>query len=301
MDIIGLGALNFDLLLKTKKIAGSDEEEELIEKTGAPGGSAANTIYGLAKLGMKTGFIGLVGDDHEGTKILEDFKEVGTDTSRIAVRKNAHTGLALSLIDAKGERKLYVAPGANSTLTEREIDIDFIKTAKLLHTSSFVNDLQFELQRRLIKKVAGKIGISFSPGMLYVKRGLKDLLPIVRGSNILFLNKKEIETLTNLSYRRGAKMLISEGCDIVAVTLKSKGCFIATENNSYEEKAISTKIIDSTGAGDAFAAGFLYGYLKNLTLSKCGVLGNLVASYCIKELGARKGLPTRSIIEKAKI
>ncbi|MBI4181125.1 MAG: carbohydrate kinase family protein, partial [Chloroflexi bacterium] len=125
IEVVGLGALNMDHIYKVERILGDGETVELspryegaeLELLGKfPGGSAANTIYGLAKLGMKTGFVGVVGDDVEGKILLQDFEKVGVDTSQIKIKSGAKTGLAQCLSDKLNFRSIQVTPGANSLL-----------------------------------------------------------------------------------------------------------------------------------------------------------------------------------------
>jgi ribokinase len=291
VDVVGIGALNFDLLLKVDRILARESEVCIKEECYFPGGSAANTIYGLAKLGLKASFIGAVGNDWEGKKIIQDFESVDVDVSCIKILSARRTGLALGVVDEFGKRALYISPRANSFLNQHHANLDYIKIAKFLHLTSFANLEQLELQKQIVDKVAGKLKISFAPGALYTKLGLKYLLAIVKKSEIIFLNQEELKTLTHKNYIQGSEKLIGIGCKTVAVTLGEKGCYVASDKKRYHIKAVKTKIFDLTGAGDAFATGFLYGYLKNKSLEECGRLGNVVASLCISKFGAREGLP----------
>ena len=113
IEVVGLGALNIDHLYTVERIL-SDGEAVVNETKSSPGGSAANTIYGLAKLGVNTGFTGVVGDDAEGKILLNDLQKVGVDISQIRIKPGAKTGSVLCLSDSLGKRSLYVIPGANS-------------------------------------------------------------------------------------------------------------------------------------------------------------------------------------------
>lgn len=298
MDIIGLGALNFDLLLKVDNLLVKEYEVRVKREHYTPGGSAANTIYGLAKLGLSTGFIGAVGGDWEGETILKSFKYVGVDTKGVKIIPEKRTGLACGLVDKLGRRALYISPRANNYLKLEAINLNYLKPAKILHLTSFANLKQLALQKTLIKKIVGLTKITFAPGTLYAGLGLKRLLPIIRNSEIIFLNQSELKILTGKNYLEGAKKLINQGCKIVAVTLGKKGCYVSNSKESHNVKAIKTKVIDLTGAGDAFATGFLYSYLKGENLEDCGKFGNAVAALCISKLGAREGLPRKEELDE---
>ncbi len=125
VDVIGFGALNFDRLFKVDKLAEGDSEVNIIDQTGAPGGSAANTIYGLGKLGISCGFLGAIGKDYEGERLLEDFRQVGVDTSKIAVFEEERTGIVIGFVDKEGERALYISPGANMGITDEMMDLEY--------------------------------------------------------------------------------------------------------------------------------------------------------------------------------
>ncbi len=302
IDVIGLGALNMDYLYRVERIL-EDGEAVVKESILSPGGSAANTIYGVAKLGVKTGFAGVIGDDAEGKMMVQDFKRVGVDTSQIRVKPGAKTGSTLCLSDRHNFRSIYVTPGANSLLMMDDLDSDYINQARLLHISSFADDRQFEVLPRLIDKLEPSVKISFSPGTLYAARGLKALTPILARTYVLFINQNEIRQLTGQDVTLGAKSCLKQGFHIVVVTLgqgTSWKTIMATSyirdlENEYivepgNQGTIST--LDTIGAGDAFATGFLYGLLHEKGLRECGQLGQIVAQFSITKVGARQGLPT---------
>jgi ribokinase len=288
-DVVGLGALNYDVLYAVERIARGGEEVGIIDIKKAPGGSAANTIVALARLGAAVGFVGMVGSDTEGALILEEFSREGVET-RIT-RADGYTGAAIGFVDASGERALYIYPGVNGELRGADIDRDFISGARYLHTSSFVNEEQLAMQCELAQELHAEL--SFSPGMLCFKYSLEELRELIARSAVLFLSLTELAALLpDEGYVRGAARLLSTGAQIVCVTLGAKGSYIAdTTGAAYELAAYPTKAVDTTGAGDAFAAGFLYGLLHEKSLPECGKIGNFVASCCIREYGCRKGLP----------
>ena len=294
-EVIGLGALNYDVLYVVERIARGGEEVGIIDVKKAPGGSAANTIVSLARLGIEVGFVGMVGTDEEGELILEEFRKEGVET-RIR-REEGYTGAAIGFIDATGERALYIYPGVNELLCSEDIDSEFVDTARFLHTSSFVNKEQLEMQRELAKRVNSKL--SFSPGMLCFKYELEDLSELIERSAVVFLSLKELKSLIEgVDYDKGADVLLNKGAQIVCVTLGERGCYLASRTGaSHLIDAFPTTVVDTTGAGDAFAAGFLYGLLHERSIQECGKIGNLVASFCIREYGCRKGLPYKNALQ----
>lgn len=292
MQIIGFGALNYDRLYKVDDLNAGDDEIFIKGEHEAPGGSGANTIYALGLLGLSTGFVGAVGGDVEGERVLENFREAGVDLSGITIKSGSRTSLILGFVDKIGERALYVSPRANSELTWEDIDIDYVKRAKILLLSSFVNDAQLDLQCKLLDTLPESIQVVFTPGALYAKKGMNSLKPILSRTSILFINTEEIRILLGKDYWAGSKQLVDLGVDVVAVTLGANGCYLRTAGDEIEVAAIPTKAMDTTGAGDAFAAGFLWAYINKMDLPACGLAGNIVASKCIREMGARSGIPS---------
>ena len=300
--VIGFGALNMDYLYGVKQTV-LDGEVSIDHIKAAPGGSAANTIYGLAKLGVRTGFVGAIGDDEQGETCLKELQDIGVDTTYIRIKKGKKTGLALCISDESGRRAIYVLPGANSLLNSRDIDVNYLSQAEIIHFSSFVDEQQFNIQAELLEKLSGSVKISFAPGMLYAAKGILALSPLLRKSDILFINKDELEKLTGEDFMSGAKKCLKQGCQIIVVTL-GKGLtlepgkvitgYICAKDHEYK---VETAVDfggqpDSTGAGDAFAAGFLFGLIKQRKLDECGRLGDTMAHFAMREIGARAGLPT---------
>jgi ribokinase len=303
IDIVGFGAMNIDHMYRVDELV-VDGEQLVGGIESLPGGSAANTVYGLAKLGLKAGFVGAVGTDDAGNELIKDLRAVSVDTSQIRIKKGERTGTTICLSDKLGGRGIYVSPGANSLLGPEDIDLSYLNRTRILHLSSFADDGQFKLQGDVTEKLPISVTVSLSPGMLYVARGLKALTPLLKRAHIAFLNRDEIERLTDKGFEEGAKELVKSRCRIVVVTLgkgvaKGKGMMVTAHiydgKKEYEVKSekISSKLpLETTGAGDAFAAGFLFGFLKGKSLEECGLLGDIMSSFAIKEVGARKGLPS---------
>jgi len=301
IEVIGLGALNIDHIYKVERIL-DDGEAVANEAKSSPGGSAANTIYGLAKLGISTGFSGVIGDDAEGKILLQDFQAVGVESGQIRVKHRAKTGSVLCLSDRLGRRSLYVLPGANNLLTIDDLDLTYINQARMLHLSSFADDRQFKVLLELIDGLDLSVKLSFAPGALYAIKRLKALAPLLSRTYLLFINQNEIRQLTGEDVIVGAESCLRQGCQNVAVTL-GKGsrlrkattvCYIRDADNEYlipPSRDIGAEV-DTTGAGDAFAAGFLYGLVKDKGLRECGLLGDIAARLSIAELGTRQGFPT---------
>ncbi|NIP66856.1 hypothetical protein GWN63_04610 [Candidatus Bathyarchaeota archaeon] len=296
LDVICFGALNVDRLYRVNRIAREDEESFITGFKERLGGSAANTAVGLARLGVKVGFVGKVAGDREGRLLLEGFREENVDTTGIVVSEKGRSGVVMGYVDKRGDRALYVDPGVNDTLEFEEIGLEYIQNTSILHLTSFVGDRSFQTQREVIKRLSD-VKISLDPGEIYARRGLTALKSIVERSFVMFPNENEVKLLTGQNYERGSELLIQEGSNIVAVTLGRRGCYITNGRETHLVEPYEVEVLDTTGAGDAFCAGFIYGLVKNRDLYECGRLGNFVASRCLQKVGARKGLPRISNME----
>jgi len=296
LDVIGFGALNVDQLYKVNMIAREEEESFVTDFKESPGGSAANTIVGLARLGLKTGYIGKVAEDREGELLLKDFRKENVDTSGIIISRKGRSGVVMGYIDRKGERALYVDPGVNDWLEFKEINVDYANRAEFLHLTSFVGKKPFEAQKKLLNEISD-VKVSFDPGALYARKSLTSLKPIIKRSFVMLPNENEIRLLTGKDYERASKILIKQGVSVVAVKLGERGCYVTNGKERHLVEPYEKKLVDTTGAGDAFCAGFLYGLIKGRDLYECGRLGNFVAARCISKMGARTGLPRLSDLQ----
>ncbi|MEM2120123.1 MAG: carbohydrate kinase family protein [Archaeoglobaceae archaeon] len=289
-SVIGFGALNLDKIYRVDKIPKADEESFVKDLQLFPGGSAANTIVGLSRLGVKSAYIGKVGDDAEGEILLEDLKREGVETKAV-IKAKGRSGTAIIFVDDMGNRAILVDPGVNDTIRYEEIDLEFATKFSLLHLTSFICKNGFDSFNSQKKIVENFELVSFDPGLPYAERGKDEMMKILKKTTIFLPNKIEIERMFGTDYKTAAEDCISMGIEVVVVKLGKEGCWIRSSERELKVQARSVRVVDTTGAGDAFNAGFLYGYLKGKDLETCGKLGNYVASLCIQHVGARNGLP----------
>lgn len=290
-DVIGFGALNVDKLFKVSKIAEPDEESFVIASQETCGGSAANTAIALARLNCKVGFIGKVAQDREGILLLDDFRREGVNTDGVVIAEQGHSGTVMGFVDRNGQRALYVKPGVNDTIGFREMNKEYASRANFLHLTSFVGGKSLQTQKRLVENLPQKVKLSLDPGELYARKGAA-LDPLVKRTFVMMPSLKELELLTGeVDYKKGTKSLLQKDVEIVVVKLGSKGCYVTDGKEKYHVETFKSNVVDTTGAGDAFCAGFLYGLISDKNLYECGRIGNFVASRSIAKIGAREGLP----------
>lgn len=293
LDIIGFGALNVDQLYLVDKIASHDDESFIKDFKQTCGGSAANTCIGLSRLGLKIGYIGKIAKDNEGILLKDNLKNENINLDNLIISKNGRTGKVMGFVDSNGERALYVDAGVNDTIKISEINLKKVNEAKLLHLSSFVGE-SFKTQIELVNSVSKKVKISFDPGMIYVNKGLDNLVDILNNTDILLLNHKELEILLNKkieNIQNSLNPLWDFGISTIVVKQGSKGVSAFQKDQKVQVPAFNVNCVDTTGAGDAFNAGFLYSYLNGENLKESALFGNKVAGFSVTKIGATTALP----------
>lgn len=282
--VFGAGALNVDYIFSVEELV-IDSESFIKEFHKLPGGSALNTISILNQLGISCSFFGVTGSDEDGSFIENSIRKRGVQLN--LKRIEGETGKAFIFVDKLGRRSIYVMPGVNKYLAE--IDYPAKIDSKWVHISSLVEEEAFQKQSSWILQLPEKIKISFSPGALYVKYGLKRLEPILEKTEIVFLNKKELSFLIpdTSDLKISVKKLHTKGPKFIAVTLGKNGAVISDGKAFEYQPSLSVKVIDTTGAGDAFSAGVLYGVINSLNLKASLKIGIFLASKAVTQWGAQ--------------
>lgn len=320
-DAIGFGALNVDFIYKvsslesfeTRKyrlrpggeIFASLEEFEptlaklirigtLASKSG--GGQAANTVYALAKMGFSTGLIGKAGTDPNGDFLIRSLESVDTEH----VIRAGTSGVCLALLDKSRDRSNLVFPNTNDTITCNELDLDYVSQAKYLYLTSFVGETPFQAQKELVKHIPPGVNVSIDPGEIYARFGIEKLLPILEKSFIIFITDEEIKMLTGKDYQRGTAQLLNLGARTVVCKLGAGGSYVVSNQTEFQIPARGTKVVDKTGAGDVFAAGFLAGQLLGYSLYSSAVFATEAASLSVTEYGRARYPDKRFLLEKLK-
>jgi len=305
-DVVGFGALNVDLiyelqdfeqLCEIKADFKRGEEYSLglkefnlllkfLNKYGkfrakSGGGQASNTISALAKMGFDTGLIGAAGSDDFGEFLIHELK--GIDISGI-VRKGK-TGICVVVLDEKKERTMFVLPNVNDRINIDEINYSLIANTKFLHLTSFIGEKPLLIQKKIATGIPPSVKISFDPGVIYSKRGFSDLLEIIQRTFILFLTKMESKFLLGSEHNTALKELLKNGPEVVVCKMGKEGSIVVTKSGRYKIPAFIVDTVDSTGAGDVFAAGFLAGLIKGWPIRRCGEFGAKVASLSLAGYG----------------
>jgi sugar/nucleoside kinase (ribokinase family) len=250
------------------------------------GGSAANTIHGLAMLGVSTGFIGSIGKDDTGDFFEKDMKIAGVKT--YLIRRNSVTGTAVALISPGSERTFATHLGAAVEMEAGDLNPENFLDYDILYLEGYliINKTLVERTCQIAKNNNMKIALDLSSYNVVDAR-LDDFKEIIeKYIDIVFANEEEAKSFTGLAPLEALDKL-SGLCEIAVIKVGKDGSLLKRGEEVIKIGTIPVQCIDTTGAGDLYASGFLYGYAKGLSLEKCGLYGSILAGHVIEIVGAR--------------
>jgi sugar/nucleoside kinase (ribokinase family) len=258
-----------------------------MQRSMASGGSAANTIRGLSRLGISTGFIGTVGQDDVGKFFYQDMVQAGI-TPFLAFSQT-QTGRAISLVSPDSERTFATFLGAAVELSPDNLLDAYFNGFGVLHIEGYLAPLRSLMETAMKKAQKNGLQISLDLASYNVVESNLDFLKEIISSHvdIVFANESEAQALTGLIDPMDSLHEIARICKIAVVKIGEKGSLIQRENEVYSVGIEPANCLDTTGAGDLYAAGFLYGMNHKLPLEKCGQIGAILAANVIEELGAK--------------
>lgn len=258
------------------------------------GGSAGNTMACFASFGGKGAYIGKVGNDQLGEIFRHDMKAMGAaHTTAAALESGTHTGRCMILITPDGQRTMNTFLGAAVELSPADIDEAMIAAAAVTYMEGYLFDPPLAMEAfykaaKIAHKAGRKVSLTLSDSFC-VGRHRKAFQELVEGHiDILFANEDEIKSLYETNTFEEAVSIVKSKCDIAAITRSEKGSIILHGDSITEIKAEPvSKVVDTTGAGDAYAAGFLFGYTEGMSMAQCGQLGSIAAAEIISHVGPR--------------
>ncbi|MCD8562669.1 MAG: adenosine kinase [Alphaproteobacteria bacterium] len=273
--------------------------------TETSGGSAANTMAGFASFGGKAAFMAKVADDQLGQIFQHDIRSLGINFTTPALKDGPSTGRCMILVTPDGQRTMNTFLGASVELDERDIDEAVIAAAQVTYLEGYLFDRDqakaafvkaSEYAHRAGKKVALTLSDPFCVG-----RHRDDFLKLVKGHvDILFANELELKSLIQEDDFDTALAALSQDIEIAAVTRSEKGAVIRAKDETFAIPAQPvSKVVDTTGAGDQFAAGFLYGFTEGMSLQRAGELGTIAASEVISHIGPRPLVKLADLLKQA--
>ncbi|HKW88898.1 MAG TPA: carbohydrate kinase family protein [Candidatus Acidoferrales bacterium] len=294
--VVGIGSCTVDYFAIVPRLIGADEKINAERLEVHAGGVTANNLTQVARLGAKSGWLGLLGDDDNGRIIREAFAADGMDLAGIEVVKGERSSLTWIPVDAEGERCIYMFPNVTGKISVYQVLNRFaphIKQAKHFHTEASQLPLTPVKEAMKVAREAGVrviFDLDVSPDY-FCQMGLgtqEDLAASLKLVDVLKPCKAAaIEFTGEDDYERMARKLLAMGPKVVAITMGSKGCTIATKDKVAQIPAFDAKTMDTTGAGDAFMGGLSYALLQGWDIERAGTFANACAALCCTKVGAR--------------
>jgi adenosine kinase len=311
-DVLGIGNALFDVLVRTDEAflarhgmtKGSmsliDEARaaaiygDMGPATEMSGGSAANTIVGVASLGARAAYVGKVKDDQIGKLYVHDIRAAGVAFDTPAAKDGPATGCSYILVTPDGERTMNTYLGAAQDLSPADIDPAEIAASRIVYLEGYLWDPKdakeaFVKAARIAHDSRRKVALTLSDSFC-VDRYRDEFLSLMRNGtvDIVFANEAELHSLYMTSDFDTALKQLRNDVNLGVVTRSEKGCIVVSPEDAVAAPAFPVaEVVDTTGAGDLFAAGFLFGLARNLSYKQCGQLGALAAAEVIQHIGAR--------------
>ena len=257
------------------------------------GGSAGNTAAGVASFGGKGAYFGKVKADQLGAIFRHDMRAQGVSFETAAASDGPATARSFILVTPDGERTMNTYLGACSNFTTGDVDAKVVEAAQVTYMEGYLWDRPeakeaFKLAARIARAAGRKTSVTLSDSFC-VERHRDSFLELIRNDiDIVFANESEIKSLYLTQNFDGAMQAIAKDCPVAVLTRSAAGCVVVKGNEVHAAPAFPVnKVIDVTGAGDLFAAGFLFGYTNSKSIAESAHLGALAAAEVISHVGAR--------------
>ncbi len=321
IDVVGIGNAIVDVLVKTDDsflqdhslIKGSmtllkeDQAKKLCSEIHfeeqTSGGSVSNSLAGIAQLGGKAAFIGRVRNDSLGEVFTKEMSAAGTIFKTPPAVEGPSTARCLIFITPDAQRTMCTYLGASVLIEPEDLDLSIIKKTKVLYLEGYLWDNSaaknaFIAAASAAKGLNKEVALSLSDSFC-VERHRESFIELVSNHiDILFANEEEIKSLYQTSDLDKALNQISKNCKTAAITLGNKGSIILNEKERININPYKIgNLTDTTGAGDLYAGGFLFGYTHGETLERCGQIGSICAGHIVSKIGSRATDSLKEIVE----
>lgn len=305
-DVFFYGDVNIDLVIPGVDgfpLAGEEKITPVMETF--IGGGAALTALGLGKLGMKPVFQGIIGDDAYGQFILGEFGKKGIDCSLLQVDKKLKTGISISFTN-EHDRSFLTFRGTNEYLNVEEMSLEAVKESKHVHMTGYCGSKNHSQYLAVLKEINKQTNTTVSFDVGWDETGLwnKEIYQLLPYIDVLFMNETEALHYSREKTEEEAALSLKEVRGMVVLKLGKKGSMAMCQETIYTKPGFEVAAVDTTGAGDSFNAGFLYGYLNKESIQRCLTLGNGCGAMSVTQLGGNTGFPDRQglrqLLEKQK-
>lgn len=300
LDIVGFGSLCVDFVFKVDRYPKRGSTNLSAATMIGCGGIIGNFLVACSKLGLRCGVLGVVGMDHYGKMIIDCLLKHGIDTSMLVIDPEGPTAKVVCIVDRRGERTFIVDPGVQAHVKLPEKAREYVVKCKVFHTDclhvGIAHTLLGEAKR---SNVITSVDIGALAEHTLQKNEGAWIQEVLRLCDVAFISeanaRRMFPGLDNIGVLEG---LLKYGVKVAVMTLGRMGCVIASNEALTEVRAFKVNVVDTTGAGDAFEAGFIYAMLKGLDLRSAAILGSAVAAIKCTKLGAQAGLPTLDEVKR---
>jgi sugar/nucleoside kinase (ribokinase family) len=268
-----------------------------LKKHQSSGGSAANTIHGLAHLDIKTGFVGKIGHDNLGRFFEHDMKQ--NDIKPVLFHDLEETGRSIALVSPDSERTFATFLGAAINLKEEDITSDIYTGFDHFHIEGYQVQNKKLIKKALRLAKSNGLIVSFDMASYnVVAENVEFIEEIIKEYvDIVFANEQETEVFTAKKSKEAFREL-SKFCEIAVMKMGIKGSYVRRGNEEHKIGIVDVNTIDTTGAGDLYAAGFIYGICRDLPIEKCGQIGAICSAYVTEVIGAKMDTERWDIIKE---
>jgi len=268
------------------------------------GGSAANTAAALASLGGKAGFIGKVADDQLGKVFAHDMNAQGVQFANGQSPSTLPTGRCLVAVTPDSERTMNTSLGCSTDFCTADLSAELLQNTRVVYLEGYLFDRPaakeaFREAGRIARAAGAEVSLTLSDAFCVHNHRADFLALIAQGVDILFANEAEITALYECEFEEAAAK-VQAAVKVAVLTRSAEGARIVSKSESISVPAEPAQVVDLTGAGDAFAAGFLFGYTQGLPLREAGRLGALAASEVISHFGARPEVSLKEFVAARK-
>jgi sugar/nucleoside kinase (ribokinase family) len=289
-DVVGFGLNAVDHLIVVPEYPGFDTKVRLVNHQLSAGGQTATAMVSLRRLGIGTAYAGRFGDDEPGKFGIESLKSEGVDVRFAEIISGATNQIAFIIVDQRnGERTIIWDRDESLAYSAEEAPLEFASLGRVLHIDAHDPSACARMAAK-----AREVGAVVSADIDNIYEGLTELLPLI---DILISSKDFPHRLTGIGDEKAAlvEMKARYGCAVVGITKGAEGALVYCDGEFFDSPAFSVpgRCEDTTGAGDAFHAGFLYGVLTGEEVETCLKFANAVAALKCRKMGARTGLPTK--------
>ncbi len=290
-NILVVGSINMDLVLRTHKIPSAGESHIGIDYTHIPGGKGANQAVAAALLGANVDFAGKVGRDSNGLRLKKGIESKGISTEYLTVDEQSQTGLAVVMLEDTGQNRIIIFSGANMQIRSEEVQKAFEKNYDAVI-------IQFEVPQEIVIETCTLATEKNIP--VVVDAGPAQNFPLEKINGITILSPNETETREMCGIEpdsienteKAAKILKQRSnADIIVIKMGKKGALLYSGENSKLFSAPEVKVVDTTAAGDAFTGALALEYIKSGNIEKAIKFANIVGALTVTKLGAQPSLP----------